>query len=62
MIIGIQVLIDSDTASIAIWNRNKIVTTLSIIVWGISTAFHIRSKPLFSPSVKDPEFCSNSVR
>ena len=40
-----QVLID--TASIAIWNRNKVVVTLSIIVWGISTGFHIRSKPVY---------------
>jgi hypothetical protein len=38
-----------DTGSIAIWNKNKVVTTLSITVWGISTAFHIKSKPLSSP-------------
>jgi hypothetical protein len=62
MIIGIQVLIDSDTASIAIWNRNKIVTTLSITIWGISTAFHIKSKPLPTLAIKDLEFYSNSVR
>jgi len=28
---------------IAIWNRNKVVITLSIIVWVIGTAFHIKS-------------------
>jgi hypothetical protein len=39
-----QVLID--TASIAIWNRNKVVVTLAITVWGTSGAFHIQSKPI----------------
>ncbi|KAN0103995.1 hypothetical protein V8E52_011425 [Russula decolorans] len=38
---------------IAIWNRNKIVTTLSITIWGISTAFHIKSAALLR-AVSDP--------
>jgi hypothetical protein len=39
-----QVLIHA--ASIAIWNRNKVIVTLAITVWGISAAFHVQSKPL----------------
>ena len=35
-----------DAASIAIWNRNKVVVTLSITVLGISIAFHLQSKSL----------------
>ncbi|KAN0104003.1 hypothetical protein V8E52_011433, partial [Russula decolorans] len=38
---------------IAIWNKNKVVTTLSITVWGISTAFHIKSAALLR-AVSDP--------
>ena len=33
-------------ASIAIWNRNKVVVTLAITVWGISVVSHIQSKHL----------------
>ena len=39
-----QVLIN--TASIAIWNKNKVVVTLAIIVWGISFVSHVQSKAL----------------
>jgi hypothetical protein len=31
----------TDAASIAIWNRHKVVTATSIIVWGTGVAFHI---------------------
>jgi hypothetical protein len=31
----------NDVASIAIWNRNKVVTTAAISIWGIGVAFHI---------------------
>jgi hypothetical protein len=36
-----QVLIDA--ASIAIWNRNKVVMVMSISLWVIGVAFHIQS-------------------
>jgi hypothetical protein len=39
-----QVLID--TTSIAIWNKNRVVVTLAVIVWGISVVSHIQSKAL----------------
>jgi hypothetical protein len=52
-----------DTTSIAIWNRNKAAIALSITVWGINTAFHIKSKPFSSPfPIKDLELCSNLIR
>jgi hypothetical protein len=45
-----------DVASIAIWNRNKVVVALTFIVWGISIGFHLQSKSLFlTPSVEDLE-------
>lgn len=42
----LRILVLIDAASIAIWNRNKVVVTLSITVLGISVAFHLQSKSL----------------
>ncbi|KAH9985091.1 hypothetical protein BJV77DRAFT_1071623 [Russula vinacea] len=36
-----QALIDA--ASIAIWNRNKVVVALTIMVWGMSIGFHLQN-------------------
>ena len=52
-ILGNQVLINA--ASIAIWNKNKVVVTLTIIVWGTSVGFHLRSKSLPLAPVEDLE-------
>ena len=35
-----------DTTSIAIWNGNKIVMTLVMMLWGTSIALHLQSKSL----------------
>ena len=35
-----------DTASFAIWKKNKVVMTLAIVVWGIGAVSHIQSKAL----------------
>ena len=35
-----------NAASIAIWNKNKVVVPLTLIVWGTTVGFHIRSKSL----------------
>jgi hypothetical protein len=44
-----QVLIGA--ASIAIWDRNKVIVTLAITVWAATIAFHLHSKSLrFAPS------------
>jgi hypothetical protein len=51
-IFGNQVLINA--SSVAIWNRNKVVVTLTIIVWGISIASHLRSKFLPLTPVVNP--------
>ena len=51
-----------DVASIAIWNRNKVVVTLAITVWGTSIAFHLRSKSLsLTASAEDLESYTNVV-
>jgi hypothetical protein len=39
--------------SIAIWNRNKVVVTLTIIAWGTSVGFHLHSKFLPLVPVED---------
>ena len=49
-----------NVASIAIWNRNKVVVALAMIIWGISIGFHLHSKSLpFVPSAEDLEFHTN---
>jgi len=48
-----------DTARIAIWNRNKVVVTLSITAWVISAAFHIKSLSLSPTPAGDLEFHLN---
>jgi len=50
-IFGNQVLIDA--TSIAIWNRNKVVATVAIIVWGIIFGTHLHSKFLLLIPAKD---------
>ena len=57
--LGNQVLID--TASIAIWNRNKVVVTLTTITWGTSIGFHFHSKFLPPAPVEDLESRINVV-
>jgi hypothetical protein len=54
-ILGNQMLTTS--ASIAIWNKNKVVVAITIIVWMTSIGFHIRSKFLPLTPVKDLESC-----
>jgi hypothetical protein len=58
-ILGNQVLINA--SSTAIWNRNKVVMTLTIIVWGTSIAFHLRSKFRPLAPVEDLESRINMV-
>jgi hypothetical protein len=49
-----------NVASIAIWNRNKVVVALAMIVWGISIGFHLRSESLsFALSAEDLESHTN---
>ena len=50
-ILGNQIL--TNTASIAICNRNKVVVTLTFIVWGASIGFHLHSKFLPLAPVED---------
>jgi hypothetical protein len=50
-----------NAARIAIWNRNKVVVTLTIIVWGTSIGFHLYSKFLPLAPVEDLEFRINVV-
>ena len=53
-ILGNYVLIT--ITSVAIWDRNKVVVTLTVIVWGASIGFHLYGKfPPLTP-VEDPEF------
>jgi hypothetical protein len=33
-----------EVVSIAIWNRNRLVMAISLIVWGINVAFLIQGK------------------
>ena len=35
-------LVLTDAASIAIWNRHKVVMATSIIIWGTGVVFHIK--------------------
>jgi hypothetical protein len=58
-VLGNQVLINA--ASIAIWNRNKVVVTLTIIVLGTSIGFHLRSKFFPLAPVEDLESRINVV-
>ena len=49
-----------DTASIAIWNGNKVVVALTIIVWGICIGFHVQSKSrTLTSSAEVPESHTN---
>jgi hypothetical protein len=50
-----------DAISIAIWNRNKVVVTLTIIAWGTGIGFHLYSKLLPLVPVEDLESCINVV-
>jgi ABC-type transporter lipoprotein component MlaA len=52
-ILGDQMLIDA--ASIAIWNKNKVVVTLTIMVWGTGIGFHFYSKFLNLVPIEDLE-------
>jgi hypothetical protein len=53
-----QVLIDA--ASIAIWNRNKVVVALTTIVCVICIGFHLQSKSLLlTPSTEYLESHTN---
>jgi hypothetical protein len=47
-----QVLINA--SSVAIWNGNKVVVALTIVVWVTSIAFHLRSKFLPLAPVVNP--------
>ena len=58
-ILGIQVLINA--ASIAIWNKNKVVVPLTLIVWGTTVGFHLHSKSLPVTPVEDLESRINVV-
>jgi hypothetical protein len=51
----------TNAASVAIWNRNKVVVTLTIIVWGTSIGFHLHSKFLPLAPVKDLESRINVI-
>ena len=48
-------------ASFAIWNGNKAVVILTIIVWGTSIGFHLYSKFLPLAPVEDLESCINLI-
>ena len=54
-----QVLIS--VASIAIWKRNKVVVTLTVVVWGTGIGFHFYSKFLPLSPVEDLESHINMV-
>jgi len=58
-ILGNRVLIN--TASFAIWNKNKVVVILTTIVWGASIGFHLHSKFLPLAPVEDLESHINVV-
>jgi len=58
-ILGNQVL--TNAASIAIWDRNKVVVRLTIIVWGTSIGFHLYSEFLLLAPVEDLESHMNLV-
>ena len=46
-------------ASIAIWNKNKAVVTLTLIVWGTAAGFNLHSKSLPVAPVEDLESHKN---
>jgi hypothetical protein len=57
--LGNLVLINA--ASIAIWNRDKVVVTLTIIVWGTSIGFHLHGQFLPLAPVEDLESHINVI-
>ena len=48
-------------ASVAIWDRNMVVMTLTVIVWGTSIGFHLYSKLLPLVPVEDMESHINVI-
>ena len=50
-----------DTASTAIWNRNKFAVTLAVIVWGIDVVSHIQSKAFCSRLLQGLESHGNPI-
>ena len=50
----------TNVASIAIWNRNKVVVALAMIVMGTSIGFHLQGKFVSSfPSAEDLKLHTN---
>ena len=52
-----------DTTSFAIWNKNKVVVMLAVVVWGIGIVSHIQSKalPITSCTYFESEFHTTVV-
>jgi hypothetical protein len=52
-----------DTTRFAIWNKNKVVVMLAVVVWGIGIVSHIQSKalPITSCTYFESEFHTTVV-
>ncbi len=51
-----------NAASIAIWNRNKVVIAMAMTIWGTSIGFHLYSEcRLLIPYAEDLESHTNAV-
>jgi hypothetical protein len=51
-----------NAASIAIWNRDKVVVTLTIIVWGTSIGFHLHGIVLIHSAWNSAQLACGSVK
>ena len=45
----------SEVSSIAIWNRNKVIMAMAIIIWRIDAIVYVQCRSLLHCHVRDPE-------